>query len=791
MEQSTIYDDTYVAGEVERVIFLSEQTRFAVLKVNITETNTHFNDEIIVTGYFHAIAEGDLYRFSGKITNHARYGEQFSADSFKKELPNTVHGVIHYLSGDTFPGIGEKTAKKIVETLGVDALEKISDDATVLKDVSGLSKSKIDMIHRTILENRQTEQMVIKLSELGFGARMSAKILKVYQEDTLNIIEKEPYRLVMDIEGIGFATADKIALSSGIALDDPGRLKAGIMYMMESVVISDGHTYIKTDELAGLTDELLSKNNTSHFSDTEIIDAVHDLCNRDQLIDFEGSIYIPSLFYSEYKSSEQIYRLINDRTDISINTEKAGEMVEEVGDHFDISYNNKQKEAIIRALTQKISIITGGPGTGKTTIVKGIINAYHRIHKLKDYDEYSSDEYPVRLIAPTGRASKRLSETAGISASTIHRLIGWGMDTGKDELIDADIDAELIIIDEMSMVDTWLFYQFMRNVKPYTMLVFVGDRDQLPSVGPGTVFKDLITSDVIPVTELDTIYRQGEGSSIIRLAHEIKEDRQMDIRQKFRDRLFIPARINQIPDLVENVVDKAVAKGYDMRDIQVLAPIYRGDAGITKLNQILQRILNPVEEGKNEMEFGDLLFREGDKVIQLVNRAEDNVFNGDSGIIESILFKDQDKAEKDTIMVDYDGIHIAYERKELTELSHAYCTSIHKAQGSEYPIVIMPVVKSYRHMLMKNIVYTGISRAKESLIICGDADAFYDSLKREGIKRNTSLTGMIHTIFGVKDDVSGSATEESLPEDEILTEENMVKIPAMINMGDVSPYDFN
>ncbi|HIW12325.1 MAG TPA: ATP-dependent RecD-like DNA helicase [Candidatus Salinicoccus stercoripullorum] len=788
MEQSTIYDDIYITGEVERVIFMSEQTRFAVLKVNISETNTHFNDEAIVTGYFHAVSEGDSYRFSGKITNHARYGEQFSADSFKKEMPNTIRGVIQYLSGDTFPGIGEKTAGKIVEALGVDALEKISDDASVLKDVGGLSKSKMEMIHRTILENRQTEQSVIKLTELGFGPRMSAKILKTYQDETMNIIEKEPYRLVMDIEGIGFATADRIAISAGIAMDGPDRLKAGIMYVMESAIMGDGHTYMDMDELMVLADELLSRNGRRNFTDGEIKQAIAALADRDQLVEYSGRIYIPSLFYSEYKSSEQIYRLINDRTDISISGEKAGDMVTEIGEHFGIDYNTRQKEAIISALTKKISIITGGPGTGKTTIVKGIINAYHRLHKLKDYDEYEKDEYPIRLIAPTGRASKRLSETAGIGASTIHRLIGWGMDTGKDEIIDADIDAELIIIDEMSMVDTWLFYQFMRNVKPYTILVFVGDRDQLPSVGPGTVFKDLIASDVVPVTELDTIYRQGEGSSIIRLAHQIKMQEPMDITQKFSDRLFIPARVNQIPDLIEKVVDRAVGKGYDMRDIQVLAPIYRGNAGISKLNQILQTILNPKGNGKSEIEFGDVIFREGDKVIQLVNRGEDNVFNGDSGIIESILFKDQDEAEKDTVMVDFDGIHIAYERKELTELSHSYCTSIHKAQGSEYPIVIMPVVKSYYHMLMKNIVYTGITRAKESLIICGDPEAFYDALSREGIERNTSLLEMIHSLFGVKDEEHEGGLSE---DDGILTENNMMEIPAMINMGEVTPYDFN
>ncbi|GAA3717120.1 ATP-dependent RecD-like DNA helicase [Salinicoccus jeotgali] len=784
MDQSTIYDDTFITGEVERVIFVSEQTRFTVLKVLINETNTNFSDEAIVTGYFHAVAEGDTYRFSGKVTRHARFGEQFSADMFRKEQPTTMRGLIQYLSGDTFPGIGEKTAKKIIETLGVNALKKIADDRSVLDDVAGLSKKKRDMIHYRILENSQTERLVIKLTDLGFGARMSAKILKTYQDQALQVIEKEPYRLVMDIDGIGFHTADRIAMNAGIGKDDVSRLEAGIMYLVESVIMSDGHTYATRDTLVGMTRELLNHDAEQYFSDETINQSIDQLSDDDRLVQYEDRIYVPSLFYSEYKSAEQIFRMMNDRSEVSAGEEKAGEIIADVGERFDIHYNNRQKSAMISALTEKISIITGGPGTGKTTIVKGIISAYHELNDLKPADEYDGDEYPIRLVAPTGRASKRLSETAGIKASTIHRMIGWGMDTGKDEVIDAEIDADLIIIDEMSMVDTWLFFQLMRNVKPFTRLVFVGDRDQLPSVGPGTVFKDLIESGVIPTTELDTIYRQGEGSSIIRLAHEIKEGRKMDITEKFKDRLFIPAKMNHIPDIVDNVVKKAVDKGYDMRDIQVLAPIYRGDAGILKLNRILQTILNPEAEDKNEIAFGDVIFRKGDKVIQLVNRGEDNVFNGDSGVIDSILFKDEDEAEKDTILVDYDGIHIAYERKELTELSHAYCTSIHKAQGSEYPIVIMPVVKSYRHMLMKNIVYTGITRAKESLILCGDQEAFYDSLEKEGIHRRTSLSEMIRLLFN-KDDKPA----DEMPE--ILTESKMFQIPAMINMEGVTPYDFN
>lgn len=786
MSQSSIYDDLYLTGEVERVIFLSEKTRFHVLKVVVDETNTKFTGETIVTGYFHDVSESETYRFTGKVTEHQRYGEQFSAVSFKHEMPKTNTGVINYLSSDVFHGIGRKTAERIVDTLGTNALEIIADNKNALKEVEGLSKSKIEMIHHTILENQKTERIMIRLNDIGFGASMSARIIKYYGEDTLRILEESPYSLVTDIDGVGFKTADKIAVQSGIELNEIRRLYAGILYIVDDVTMSEGHTFLHINDVIMKVDELLNTPQLVYFSDEQIKEAVSDIEAEEKIVVVDNHVYLPTLFYSEYKAADEIFRLVNHPEEDDITDENVDTAVEELESLFKIEYNTRQKSAIHHALNEKVSIITGGPGTGKTTIVKGVINAYHELFDLKDMDDYEEDEYPIKLIAPTGRASKRLGETSGIGASTIHRLIGWGQDTEKDELIDAELDADLIIIDEMSMVDTWLFYQFLRNVPSHTKLVFVGDKDQLPSVGPGTVFKDLIESDVLKVTELDTIYRQGEGSSIIRLAHEIKEGTQIDITEKHRDRSFIPARVDQIAELIDNIVQRAVKKGYDMRDIQVLAPIYRGNAGIIKLNQILQNILNPENDEKNELVSGETIFREGDKVIQLVNRREDNVFNGDGGIIESIFLKDENGAEKDMVNVDYDGIHITYERKDLMELSHAYCTSIHKAQGSEYPIVIMPVVNSYRRMLIKNIVYTGITRAKESLIICGDQNAFYDALSREGIKRDTTLKQFLRDKFQVERE----SADDILSRIEHLTEAVMFKIPAMIGV-DKTPYDFN
>ena len=783
--QTSIYDTLYIVGDVDRVIFMSQDTRFHVLKVLIEKTNTNFKDEAIVTGHFHDITEGESYRFTGKVTEHARFGEQFAAESFKKEVPDTKEGLIQYFSSEKFPGIGLKTAQKIVDTIGTDAISIISKDGKALEKVSGLTKAKRQMITETVQESNASDEAYLMMIRLNIEPSKRSKIIDTYKGDTLNIIQYHPYQLVSDIFGIGFKKADQIAINSGISPDDPERLVAGVMYTLNDEINSVGHTYIEVDTLKAKSLEILNTDKV-YFSNEDIIIALETLADNKKIIISKDRVTLPSIYYAEHKSSEKLSNIINYKID-EIDEAQAKKSLKKIEKSLSIQYSDKQSQAILNALTEKVSIITGGPGTGKTTIVKGIIALYKEMYDYKDFKEYEIGDYPIKLAAPTGRAAKRMADTSGIDARTIHRLIGWGQDTEADDILDNEIDAELIILDEMSMVDTWLFHQFMQNVMPHTRIVFVGDADQLPSVGPGTVFKDLIESSAIKTAILDTVYRQGEGSSIVKLAYDIANDENMNIETKFKDRVFFRANTNQIADLVDTVVSRAVDKGYDMRDIQVLAPIYRGPAGINILNKLLQGILNPASESKNELEFGDKIFRTGDKVIQLINRTEDNVFNGDSGIISSIHFKD-DNNDKDKIVVEFDTGHIAYERKDLTELSHAYCTSIHKAQGSEYPIVIMPIVQSYYHMLMKNIVYTGITRAKESLILCGDPNAFYSAIKREGVERNTMLKEFLSKSFNT---FNQEEKEEVLKEDYLTNDMiNDEKIDPMIGMGDVSPYEF-
>lgn len=481
-----------------------------------------------------------------------------------------------------------------------------------------------------------------------------------------------------------------------------------------------------------------------------------------------------------------------------------------------MSYAASQKDALQTAINSKIMLLTGGPGTGKTTVIKGIVELYAEVHGISlDYDDYQEDDYPVVLAAPTGRASKRLQESTGLEAMTIHRLIGWNQDTQPEDILDNEINARLIIIDEMSMVDTWLFHQFLSAVPLDAQIILVGDEDQLPSVGPGQVFKDLIDSNTIPRVNLTEVYRQQDGSSIIELAHRMKLGQPIDITQRFHDRSFINCGTEQIPNVVEKVVNSAVNKGYDMSDIQVLAPMYKGNAGIKRLNQILQSILNPKEKDTREIEFGDVVFRKGDKVLQLVNRPNDNIFNGDIGVIVGIFWAKENALNKDVLVVDFEGNEITFTRQDMLELTHAYCTSIHKSQGSEFPIVIMPIVKQYFRMLQRPILYTGLTRAKQSLVLLGDPQAFDIGLNTNGQKRLTQLFTLLKQYFTEEKSYDLSLTEENNEsndsqgihyEDDVsdendendsdkamtieLTEETIYQIDPMINMGETSPYDF-
>ena len=539
------------------------------------------------------------------------------------------------------------------------------------------------------------------------------------------------------------------------------------------------------------------------------------------IIDNE-QVAIPSLYYSEIKSVQNLFRIKTHTNKLTEIEQSDLQMhIGEIEDANQVNYAASQKEALQTAINSKVMLLTGGPGTGKTTVIKGIVELYAEIHGLSlDYDDYVNDDYPVVLAAPTGRASKRLQESTGLEAMTIHRLIGWNQDTKPEDILENEINARLIIIDEMSMVDTWLFHQFLSAVPLDAQLIFVGDEDQLPSVGPGQVFKDLIESKAIPRVNLTEVYRQQDGSSIIELAHRMKLGQKIDITQRFHDRSFINCQANQIPTVVEKVVTSAVNKGYTMADIQVLAPMYKGNAGIKRLNQVLQDILNPKKKDTREIEFGDVVFRKGDKVLQLVNRPNDNIFNGDIGVIVGIFWAKENALNKDVLVVDFEGNEITFTKQDMMELTHAYCTSIHKSQGSEFPIVIMPIVKQYFRMLQRPILYTGLTRAKTSLVLLGDPEAFDIGLKTNGQARLTQLCTLLKNYFNSEDEEmlentatndtgasqttiddqveapmssndSGEVTSDSTKTDiNVLTEATMFKIDPMINMGEITPYDF-
>lgn len=784
MENPTLFEQSYIKGNIEVILFQNSDNYYTVLKVEVEDANEDFETMATVVGYFPNIVEGETYTFKGQVAEHPRYGKQLKAETFQKEIPQTRDSIVQYLSSDLFKGVGKKTAESIVDTLGDNAIQSILNDASVLEQVPKLSKAKQQQIAEQVAQNQASEQIMIRLNELGFGAKLAMDIYKFYKDETINVIDQNPYQLVYDIRGVGFQKADQLASLVGISYTHPNRLKAGIQYIVEEICIKQGHTYLPKDTLMTESSILLTKQHETTIDQTMLEDVLSQLIEEKRLINDNDYIAIPSLYYSELKSSQNIYKLMHnqvfmdtfDQSDIQL---QIGEIEESNG----VTYAEAQKEALEAAMQNKMMILTGGPGTGKTTVIKGIVHLYAALHGISlNYDDYGDEDYPVVLAAPTGRASKRLHDATGLEAMTIHRLIGWNQDTKPEDILDNEIHAKLIIIDEMSMVDTWLFHQFMAAVPEDAQVVLVGDEDQLPSVGPGQVFKDLISSKSLKRINLKEVYRQQDGSSIIALAHNMKAGLNVDITERFHDRSFIPCHIDQIPEVVRKVVTNAVNKGYDMSDIQVLAPMYRGNAGIHKLNKVLQDILNPIEnDDTREIHFGDIVYRKGDKVLQLVNRPNDNIFNGDIGVIVGIFWAKENALNKDVVIVDYEGNEITYLKSDLTELTHAYCTSIHKAQGSEFPIVIMPIVKQYFRMLQKPILYTGLTRAKQSLVFLGDSDAFNIGLKTEGQVRLTRQQSFLEQYFN---------SEETSIEVISLTEDTMYSIDPMINMQNVSPYDF-
>lgn len=755
VEQGNLFEaeKIFILGRPIATIFHNTTNMYTIMRVKIQETNLQYEDkEIAVVGYFPKLNDDELYRITGTMKTHPKYGVQFQLETFVKEVPATEQGLVHYLSSDLFTGIGRKTAELIVEKLGMNALTRILEDPDALDGVPRLSDEKRLEIRQTIEENLGLERVMIQLNDWGFGAQLGMKIYQMYREETVHLLKENPYRLIEDVDGIGFGRADELGAKLGITGNHPDRIKAGILHVLNHAALSEGHVFLDAEYVLPAVKDMLEQSQRVEIPYEAISQASIEMREEGKICGEETRMYLPSLYFSEVGIASKILELKKkNATSESFSRDEIRKAIGDIEEVHSVTYAPTQAQAIETALNSAVMILTGGPGTGKTTVIRGLVEVYAELNGLSlDPIVYAKKEepFPIVLAAPTGRAAKRLAESTGLPAMTIHRLLGFnGQEKGEDT--EREIAGRLVIIDEMSMVDTWLAHQLLKALPEDIQVVFVGDQDQLPPVGPGQVLKDLLGSKQIPTVELTDVYRQAEGSTIIEVAHQIKKGIVPDtLTAKTNDRSFIQASAEQVTGVVTQVVKSALAKGYAIRDVQVLAPMYRGPAGIDALNREIQQLVNPNDGTRKELAFGDVIYRIGDKVLQLVNQPESNVFNGDMGEVISIIRAKETIEKQDLLIVSYDGIEVTYQRGDLNQITLAYCCSIHKSQGSEFQMVIMPVVRSYSKMLRRNLLYTGITRAKNFLILCGEPDVLSTGLaKTDDLMRLTSLKARLNPML--------------------------------------------
>ena len=720
--------DIYIKGHYQRSIYQNSNGYhiglFKVRETNCEDLTTFLDKTITFTGYFHELNDMDTYLFFGQMVEHPKYGVQFSVSSYERCRPEDKDSIVEFLASGLFKGIGEKKAKSIVSVLGKDTLSIILEHPDNLILIPGITKTNIDTLHNKLKEYESSYETVLYLANLGFNTKDAMIIYNHYKERVKDIINEDIYQLVYNIYELSFKKIDIIALKNGVSKDSVLRVRAAILYIMNEVSQAYGHSYFYYDEIFGYLPRVLLISISDELFQEALLSLEKDL----MIVVKEERYYLKEMWEAETFIVKR-FRLLARKEEEKIKSLE--DKLLEMEDVFDISYNVEQRNAIISSLEKNILVITGGPGTGKTTIMKGIVSLYKEVHKLS-YEQLGKR---IALLAPTGRAAKRMSDATGMAASTIHSFLKWQKESNKFQVNEYHKSkVEFIIIDEASMVDTMLMASLLRGISANCKIVMVGDSYQLPSVGPGQVLHDVIGSGKIDVVELKELYRQGKDSNILTLAYDIRQGEVDDscFNQK-EDLTFIDCVDDEV---VNNLMEVASSfKDLSYKNFQILAPMYKGRYGIDIINERLQSIFNPKDKSKKEIVVGDGIFREGDKVIELTNMPDENIYNGDIGIISQIITNPSRK-----IIVDFDGNEVTFTAANFNKFRLAYAISIHKSQGSEFDVVLMPLVQSYKKMLYRRLVYTGITRSKKMLYLIGDRKALRQAVNNTSSDiRRTSI----------------------------------------------------
>lgn len=719
---------SYIKGTISKIIYRNNSNGYTVGLIKIKESDEEVGKIETFTGVLPEFNEKTIYQLNGTFTTHNKYGYQFQVDSFEIILPEKKDELIDFLSSDLFP-IGEKTAKKIVGAFGEDTIDVILNNKEKLSEIPRLGIEKINKINNILKEYQSTSNIVLELNRMGFNTKDSLMLLNKYKDKVIRIIDNNIYDLIDNIN-LNFKEIDTIAINSKYDLYDERRVEALIIFLLNEITFEQGDTYSFFQEIYNSIIKYLSD-----LKSEDLEYYLLKLSKQKRVVIKKEKYYLKELYEAEEYIADRIYRLNNmERRKLPKLKEKIKELEQKIG----ITYDESQKNAIITSLNNNFTITTGGPGTGKTTIIKGIIRM------LVDTCHISHQN--IALLAPTGRASRKLMEVCNIPAYTIHKYLGWDKDNNTFSHNEINVcKEEYIIVDEASMIDTMLMFSLLKGTRLDSKFIFIGDYYQLPSVSQGQVLKDMIDSEVLDVIKLNNLYRQKDGNYIIDLAHEIKNKELSDnFLTKKEDYNFIEVDNDYVLTSIKDIILKALEKGYREKDIQVLAPMYKSQNGIDNLNKMLQEIFNPKSNDKNELTVGNKTYREGDKVLELVNDSDNSISNGDLGYIINITNKEKNGNKKNEIIVDFDGNIVSFSPDKFINITHGYAISVHKSQGGEFNMVIIPFVNSFKRMLYNKLIYTAVTRAKSKLILIGSREAFVYGVNNDYVNnRKTTLKEML------------------------------------------------